>query len=81
MVTREQVRFFQTQQPFRPFQIRTNGGKTFSVQHPELVSCSMNGRDMFLHDEQGLHVLEMFLIEEITPAPSVAENPADKNGQ
>jgi hypothetical protein len=76
MATREQVRCFQTQQPFRPFQVRTNGGNTFTVRHPELVSCSVNGRDMFLHDEQGLHVLEMFLIEELTPTTPEAAKPA-----
>jgi len=36
------------------------------VRHPELISCSLNGREMVVHDEAGMHLLEMLLVAEIT---------------
>jgi hypothetical protein len=82
MATREQIRFVQTQQPFRPFTIRTNAGKTFTVRHPELVSCDIRGREMVIHDEEGMHLVEMLLVEEIAPVNAETDQPtAQKNGE
>ena len=53
MATREQVRQMQTAQPFRPFLVKLADGRSFLVRHPELVSCSLNGREMFLNHERG----------------------------
>ena len=61
MATREQVRQMQTAQPFRPFLVKLADGRSFLVRHPELVSCSLNGREMFLNDEEGLHLIEMLI--------------------
>ena len=33
-------------QPFRPFRILTNSGRTFDVRHPEMVRV---GRDLLIH--------------------------------
>jgi hypothetical protein len=33
------------------------------VRHPELASCSINGREMVVHDDDGMHLLEMFMVE------------------
>src|SRR5205085_667913 len=67
MATREQVRHMQTAQPFRPFLVRVAGGRTFTIRHPELVSCSFNGREMVIHDEEGMHLVEMLLVEVLEP--------------
>jgi len=66
MATREQVRQMQTAQPFRPLIVRLADGRSFEVRHPELISCSLNGREMVVHDEAGMHLLEMLLVAEIT---------------
>jgi hypothetical protein len=80
MATREQVRFLQTQQPFRPFIIRLAGGRSFTVRHPELVSCSLNGREMIVNDEEGMHLIEMLLVEEMAPVRAEAAR-SDGNGE
>ncbi|MGO9921997.1 MAG: hypothetical protein ACLQIB_45785 [Isosphaeraceae bacterium] len=66
MATREQVRQMQTAQPFRPFIVRLADGRAFEVRHPELIACSLNGREMVVYDEAGMHMLEMLLVAEIT---------------
>jgi hypothetical protein len=69
MATREQLRSMQTTQPFRPFLIKLADGRAFRVNHPEVVSCSLNGRELVVHDEDGMHLLEMLLVAEMTRAP------------
>jgi len=69
MATREHVRQMQTAQPFRPFLVKLADRRSFLVRHPELVSCSLNGREMFLHDEEGVHLIEMLLVIELVAAP------------
>jgi len=51
MATREQIRYLQTARPFQPFRIKLAGGDTFLVTHPELASCSVNGRELVVHDD------------------------------
>jgi hypothetical protein len=70
MATREQVRTMQTAQPFRPFLVKLADGRHFLVTHPELAACSKNGREMVLYDDDGMHLIEMPLVVEITPQVS-----------
>ncbi len=79
MATREQLRSMQATQPFRPFLIKLADGRAFGVNHPELVSCSMNGRELVVHDEDGMHRLEMLLIAEMTRMP-IEPSKAKDNG-
>jgi hypothetical protein len=79
MATREQIRTMQTTQPFRPFLIKLADGRAFPVNHPELVSCSLNGRELVVHDEDGMHLLEMLLVAEMTRTP-IEPNMAKDNG-
>ena len=72
MATREQVRQMQTAQPFRPFLVKLADGRSFLVRHPELESCSLNGREMFLNDEEGLHLIEMLMVIELAAVPDGA---------
>jgi hypothetical protein len=62
----------QTAQPFRPFLIKLADGRAFRVNHPELVSCSGNGRELVVHDDDGMYLLEMLLVAEMTRVPSEA---------
>jgi hypothetical protein len=79
MATHQQVRFLQTQQPFRPFMVKLNGGRSFEVRHPENISCSMNGREMVIHDEEGMHLIEARLVEIMEPIEKTAKT-AEGNG-
>jgi hypothetical protein len=58
MATHQQVRFLQTQQPFRPFTVKLVGGRAFTVRHPENISCSLDGREIVIHDEEGMHLID-----------------------
>jgi hypothetical protein len=69
MAMREQVRTMQTMQPFRPFLVKLADGRQFRVTHPELVACSKNGREMVLYEDDGMHLIEMLLVVEMTPQP------------
>ncbi len=69
MATRAQVRTMQTAQPFRPFLVKLTDGRSFPIPHPELVSCSVNGREMVVHDDEGMHLIEMLLVIEMVGIP------------
>jgi hypothetical protein len=68
----------QTAQPFRPFLVKLTDGRSFTVRHPELISCSVNGRELVLYDDEGMHLIEMFLVIEMVSLP-VTDAPT-KNG-
>ena len=68
MATREQLREMITAQPFVPFTVKLASGNSFVVRHPELASCSTNGRSMWVHDDAGTHLVEMLLVEVMEPA-------------
>jgi hypothetical protein len=74
MATREQLRNLQTAQPFRPFVIKMNSGRSFIIKHPENAACDQISRNMTIYDEEGMHHVEMFLVEviEALPAPSAS---------
>jgi hypothetical protein len=68
MATRDQLRQMVTASPFVPFIVKLADGRQFEVEHPELASCSVDGRSMSLYDRDGLHLLEMLLVAEMRPA-------------
>jgi len=78
MGTRDQLRQMVTAQPFRPFAVRLAGGRAFTVRHPELVACSVNGREMTVYDDQGLHPVEMLLVEVMEPVTSDGDGPGKR---
>jgi hypothetical protein len=80
MATREQLRTMVTAQPFRPYVIRTAGGRTFIVRHPENASCDPNGRSLVVQDADGIHMVEMLLVEVIEPIPTPADSSFEGNG-
>lgn len=67
MATNDQVRLLTTAQPFRPFWVKLADGRQFEVRHPENVSCSRNGREMVVHDDDGMHLIEQLLVIELVP--------------
>jgi hypothetical protein len=81
MATREQLRRMVSAQPFQPFVVRLTGGRVFTVRHPELVACDVQGRGMTIEDEQGSHPVEMLLIEVMEPlAPPTNGDQGAKRG-
>ena len=69
MATREQLRQMVSAQPFRPFLVKLADGRMFAVRNPELASCSMNGRELVVHDDDGMHLVEMLMVIELVAAP------------
>ena len=80
MATRQQVRQMTTSQPFRPFLITLSGGRSFTVRHPETVACSLDGRDMTVYDDDGVHLIDMYRVEVIEPIQAPAKPGPDGNG-
>jgi hypothetical protein len=57
----------QTAQPFRPFLVKLADGRHFEVRDPENVPRSVDGREMTVYDDDGMHLLEMLRVVELTP--------------
>jgi hypothetical protein len=68
MATNLHVRTMTTAQPFRPFLVKLADGRSFEVRHPENIACAPNGREATIYDDDGMHLIEMFLVVQITPA-------------
>jgi len=67
-------------EPFRSFTVKLAGGRSFTVKHPENVACSTNGREMAVFDDEGMHLVEMLLVEVIEPVASPTQSKTDGNG-
>jgi hypothetical protein len=66
-------------QPFRPFTVKLVGGRSFTVRHPENISCSLDGREIVIHDEEGMNLIEALMPELMEPVKK-AIKPARVNG-
>ena len=72
MTPQEVLNYLQVQ-PFRPFRIRMNSGRTFDVRHPEMVRVGK--RDLliftFVSDDANIYDrwenLALLLIESLSP--------------
>jgi hypothetical protein len=74
MATANQLLSAMRAQPFRPFQVKLADGRSFLVRHPEFVSVSVNGRELVVHDDEGMHLIYMPLAAELlVPAVTGAE--------
>jgi hypothetical protein len=62
MATHEQLRDLVPAQPLRPYVITLADGRTFTIRHPELVSCDAKGRDLQVNTDDGLVRVEMLLV-------------------
>jgi glutathione S-transferase len=64
-MTIHQVQEAMHRQPFRPFHVRLADGRSFEVSHPDFIAYAPNGREPTIHDDEGVHLLEMGLAAEI----------------
>jgi hypothetical protein len=80
MATPDQIRTMITSRPFLPFVVKLASGQTFTVKHPENASCDPSGRSMVVQDEEGMHLLEMLLVEVMEPLKSTARPSTEGNG-
>jgi hypothetical protein len=56
--------------PYLPYNVRLGDGNSFLVEHPENASWGQHGRDLVVHDKQGMHLLDLRLVDLIEPVPS-----------
>ncbi len=64
----ETIRGFNQAVPFRPYEIRTNGGRRFRVPHPDFVFVSPRGEWVMVVVGSGApHHINSSLIEEVAP--------------
>jgi hypothetical protein len=72
MSSQEVLNYIQAQ-PFRPFRIRMNSGRTFDIRHPEMVRVGR--RDLliftFVSDSPGVYDhwenVSLLLVESLSP--------------
>ena len=58
---------------FRAFTVHLNDGRSYLIKHPDFISYSPNNREMTVHDEQGVHHIDMDNVSEV----HVPRSPAD----
>jgi len=64
----ESIREFNRAVPFKPYEIRTNGGERLRVPHPDFILVSPKGAWVIVTDEREhpRHISSL-LIEEVAP--------------
>ena len=74
----ESIREFNRAVPFVPYEIRTNGGETYVVPHPDFISISPRGTFVVVIDRKDRpHHLSALLLERVSPLPArAARRPA-----
>jgi hypothetical protein len=71
MASAAQIREVMHAQPFRPFTIHLVDGRTYSVHHPHFVSVStsLRNRDLTVHDDVSVHLIDLARVVEVHPDP------------
>jgi hypothetical protein len=80
MATPNQLRTMITARPFTPFLVKLASGQSYTVKHPENASCDPRGGWTVVQDEEGIHLLEMLLVEVIEPVKSAGHSATGGNG-
>lgn len=86
MATIPQIRDAMHRAPFRGFTVRINDGRHFVIRHPDYVSVSSvpQGRDLVIHDDEGMHRIDLIHVVEVQEPdpgkPETAETRAEGNG-
>jgi hypothetical protein len=72
MASAVQIREAMHAQPFRPFTIRLVDGRNDTVRHPDFFSVStrLRNRDLTVHDDDGVHLIDPALVVEVHPDPT-----------
>jgi hypothetical protein len=73
VATMNQVQAAIHSQTFRAFTAHLNDGRSYLIKHPDFISYSPNNREMTVHDEQGVHNIDMRNVSEV----HVPQSPAD----
>jgi hypothetical protein len=84
-MTIEQIQKAQQASPFRPFKLRTGGGREYVVSHPEFISFLKPTRMLWVYDatvEDAGDIVDAMLIESIHfDAPSTSDERRGPNGR
>lgn len=66
-MTVDELKKARLSQPFRPFVIRTVGGTSLRVDHPEFVALSPGGRTIavFSTEDNAFEILDTLMIESL----------------
>jgi hypothetical protein len=80
MATLRQVQAMMRAQPFKPFQVQVTSGRSFTVKHPDYISYSEDGEEVTIHDRDGVHLLDVLLIEVLEPVRAQGEAKPEGNG-
>ena len=75
MASSNQIRDLMHAQPFRAFTIHLVDGRTFFVKHPDFIAISTDGRhrDLTVHDDDGVHLIDLNLVVQLHPTPTPAQ--------
>jgi hypothetical protein len=67
MATIEQVRDAMHMQPFRSFTVKLVDGRSYVVKHPDFIAVPElpRGRNLVIHDKEGMHLIDLNLIVEV----------------
>ena len=65
-MTVEQIRKAHQARPFKPFTLRTGGGREYHVPHPEFMFIAPPGRTIFVVDQDGAaELIDLLLVESL----------------
>jgi hypothetical protein len=82
MAAIDQLRDAMHTQPFRPFMVYLADGRNYLVRHPDFIAYGPSYRDLTVHDDQGVHLIDMRNVVELhaPPAPMAPEHDAAEGG-
>lgn len=72
--TINQVREAMHTQPFAPFTVHLAVRRQYQVKHPDFIAYGPNLRELTVHDDQGVHLIDMRTVVELF-VPTAAEPP------
>ena len=72
MATMGQVQAAMHSQLFCAFTVHLNDGRSYLIKQPDFISYSPNNREMTVHDEQGMHYIDMCNVSEVLVPQSPA---------
>jgi hypothetical protein len=65
-MTIDQIRKAHQARPFRPFTLRTGGGRAYEIRHPELLAIIPPGRTVVVACDDGTaELLDLLLVESL----------------
>ncbi len=65
-MTIEQIRKAHQAQPFKPFTLRTGGGREYKVPHPDFLFIFPSGRTILVADTDGAgELIDLLLVESL----------------